>query len=431
MPAPLVSIILPTYNGDKHLGGAVACCLGQSYADLELIVVVDGSTDRTAEVLSTFNDPRLRIIDHQMNRGLPTALNTGLAEARGEFLSWTSDDNLYFPQAIKNMVRRLQKAMNEGRQLVYSDYFLFDTELNKLKRNRLRPPEQCLLSHNGLGACFLFTRELFESTGGYRVDLPGAEDYEYWLRAKKKFSFAHTKKTLYLYRQRPGSLTDTQRKLNADSTEKAMLEHQPLCEAALGENISGDGQQQELVTIGDASMGEATQEQITRLLSAGSFSALVYDPPLPDPIGVTGANSLRAVEIEKVEKMFSLILPGWVADIIGREGVDSSLEAAGRIFSQGGRIGHLLSSEKLPIQAVGVPWIRLGIRMNEADNHSFWVIVRRIFKTLGLDDGDLRRLIYLRGLLAGKIIGLWRHLMAPLVDRLFMPPGPVRKWLKQ
>src|SRR4051794_26646558 len=100
---PKVSIILPTYNGARHLREALDACLKQSFADFELIVVIDGSTDETKEIMGTYADPRLKIV-FQENQGLPRALNSGFAHARGKYWSWTSDDNAFLPTALQVMV---------------------------------------------------------------------------------------------------------------------------------------------------------------------------------------------------------------------------------------------------------------------------------------------------------------------------------------
>src|SRR5574337_314358 len=105
---PLISIVLPTYNGAAYLRESLDSCLNQSFQDLELIVVDDGSTDDTETILGSYSDPRLRVLK-QSNQGLAAALNAGFAQTRGRFLSWTSDDNLYLPEAMAVMCRYLEE----------------------------------------------------------------------------------------------------------------------------------------------------------------------------------------------------------------------------------------------------------------------------------------------------------------------------------
>jgi glycosyltransferase involved in cell wall biosynthesis len=101
--APLVSIILPTYNGSQYLSEAIESCLHQTYENWELILVDDCSTDATPQIIGRYvgRDPRIRSIRHASNKKLPEALNTGHAAAQGEYLMWTSDDNRLLPAAIE------------------------------------------------------------------------------------------------------------------------------------------------------------------------------------------------------------------------------------------------------------------------------------------------------------------------------------------
>ncbi len=91
----LVSIVLPTYKRAHVLPSAIRSVLNQTYTNLELIVVDDNSPDDTRDVVASFGDPRIRYVRNEPNLKLPRALNRGFSLARGEYLTWTSDDNLY------------------------------------------------------------------------------------------------------------------------------------------------------------------------------------------------------------------------------------------------------------------------------------------------------------------------------------------------
>src|SRR5438034_11794938 len=99
----LITIVLPTHNGAKYLRESIESCLGQTYHNLELVVVDDASSDATPDVIAEYSDPRLISVRHGQNRGLPEALNTGFAHSRGHYLTWTSDDNRYAPEARAEM----------------------------------------------------------------------------------------------------------------------------------------------------------------------------------------------------------------------------------------------------------------------------------------------------------------------------------------
>ena len=208
MSKPLVSIVLPTYNGEKYLAQAIESCLNQTYASLELIVVDDASTDRTPEIISSYatQDARMRCLRHNTNRKLPAALNTGFAQARGEYLTWTSDDNCYQPDAIMSMLKVLDSQPDAS--IVYSNYTVID-EHGKVRGTTITTPISGLATWNCVGACFLYRRAVYEELGGYSEDLYLAEDYDFWLRASIRFKFSKLEKDLYLYRDHSESLTRT------------------------------------------------------------------------------------------------------------------------------------------------------------------------------------------------------------------------------
>lgn len=200
----LVSIVLPTFNGARYLADAIQSCLDQSWATLEVIVVIDGSTDGTRDVLAQFADSRLRVVDRHVNRGLPESLNEGFALARGCYLSWTSDDNVYYPTAIERLVQRLES--DDSIDLVYSGYDIIDDSGQIVDRVQARDPASIWVD-NPVGACFLYTRRLAERIGEYRPSVRLIEDYDYWLRASREFRFDCIMDTLYGYREHAQSLT--------------------------------------------------------------------------------------------------------------------------------------------------------------------------------------------------------------------------------
>jgi glycosyltransferase involved in cell wall biosynthesis len=202
MGAPLVSIVLPTYKRARVLPHAIRSVLAQTYANWELIVVDDNSPDDTAQVVAGFTDPRIRYVRNEPNLKLPRALNRGFSLARGDYLTWTSDDNLYAPRAIEAMVHRLQQGDCD---LVYADYWLFsqdDDAGRPLDPQVDRLPDTVQLDKgNHMGACFLYTRRLYEAVGDYDPELFLVEDYDFFIRAAKQFRFAHIAEPLYYFRR--------------------------------------------------------------------------------------------------------------------------------------------------------------------------------------------------------------------------------------
>ncbi|MBZ0156705.1 MAG: glycosyltransferase [Alphaproteobacteria bacterium] len=200
---PKVSIVLPTYNGARYLRHSVESCLAQTYSNIEVIVVDDGSTDATPEIVRSYRDKRMKYIRHGRNRSLPHSLNTGFAAASGEYLTWTSDDNFYYKEAVGKMLAFLGE--NSG-YFVYCDYYVFHGE-NLFNRKIVRLPDTVSLEKgNHIGPCFLYTREVRNAIGDYDPETKLAEDYDYWIRISKEFPLRHLKEPLYFYRAHEKSL---------------------------------------------------------------------------------------------------------------------------------------------------------------------------------------------------------------------------------
>jgi glycosyltransferase involved in cell wall biosynthesis len=225
--SPLVSVILPTYNGSRYLAEAIDSCLGQTYDNWELIIVDDCSTDSTPQIIGSYvaRDSRIRSIRHETNLKLPRALNTGHAAARGEYLMWTSDDNRFLPAALEELTRFLEEHSSVA--VVYADSVLIDEQGRYLQDYPAQPPSR-LAYMNALGGCFLYRRTVYETLGGYDTDLFLAEDYEFWLRAYRSFELAPLHKVLYEYRWHDQSLTKAaNRRQVRTNAERALRRHLP------------------------------------------------------------------------------------------------------------------------------------------------------------------------------------------------------------
>lgn len=201
---PRVSIVLPTYNGVRYLSESIESCLNQSYRNLELLVVDDGSSADVRSVVSRFADARMRYFRHERNQGIAASLNTGFRSSRGEFLTWTSDDNYYEPHAIAEMLGFLSRYPNVD--FVHAEYYEV-TEDGAVTR-LVRPlPASSLRINNFVGACFLYRRQVYERVGDYR-EVFLAEDYDYWIRVWRTSRMQRLFKPLYYLRMHPASLTE-------------------------------------------------------------------------------------------------------------------------------------------------------------------------------------------------------------------------------
>jgi len=202
----LVSVVLPTYNGVRYLRDSIESCLNQTHRNLELLVVDDGSTADVRGVVSRFADARLRYLRHDRNQGIAAGLNTGFRNSRGEYLTWTSDDNRYAGDAIETLLRFLRKYPEVS--FVYADCLLVDDRGNPFGPGILRmKPARELAVANCIGACFLYRRSVYEAIGAYDAEAFLVEDYDYWIRVSARFRMQRLARPLYYYRYHPDSLT--------------------------------------------------------------------------------------------------------------------------------------------------------------------------------------------------------------------------------
>lgn len=222
---PLVSIVLPVYNGEKYLEISIQSCINQTYKNWELLVIDDGSIDRTEEIVRKFEkeDNRIHFFKNKENLKLPKALNRGFSLAKGEYLTWTSDDNYFRTEALEQMVNKLQESKCG---LVFSSYSIINEE-GKEMTEMVAPKDykHSIWSYNVVGACFLYSREVYECIGEYDPTLFLCEDYDYWLRVFQKFEVTYIEENLYAYRRHNKALTTTHKAGQHEALEKVLLKN--------------------------------------------------------------------------------------------------------------------------------------------------------------------------------------------------------------
>lgn len=201
---------MPSYNRENYLPIAIESCLNQSFHDFELIIIDDCSKDRSFEIAKEYakKDKRVRVFKNKTNQRLPKTLNIGFGHARGEYFTWTSDDNYFAPEAIEVMVSALDHMSQTG--LVYTDYTLIDDRGKIGKRIYQEPPEY-LPIRDCVGACFMYRADVAEKVGEYNPEMVLVEDYDYWLRVGLETKLYHIPVSFYFYRVHDGALTQTRK----------------------------------------------------------------------------------------------------------------------------------------------------------------------------------------------------------------------------
>lgn len=222
---PKVSIVLPTYNGEKYLQQSVDSILAQTYMDWELIIVDDCSTDATGMISDGYCkiDSRIRVIHNVQNQQLPRSLNIGFDVAKGQYLTWTSDDNMYLMNALEVMVHFLDEHSDV--YMVRGSMYYIDNAGCIIGQSENYCDEK-MYEFNCLGACFLYRKEVRDKIGNYNTEAFCVEDYEYWLRVLEHFGrIASIGEILYQYRRHENSLSETKRKQVTDQLTKLRIHY--------------------------------------------------------------------------------------------------------------------------------------------------------------------------------------------------------------
>jgi len=211
--APRVSVVMAVHDGERYVGAAVDSILGQQLGDLELIVVDDGSTDRSAEIVRQRNDPRVRVITNERNLGLAPSLNAGLAAARGEFIARLDADDVALPQRLARQVAFMDA--NPRVALLGSWYTEMSADGTPGALVKL-PTEHwalrwhlCLYSPFAHSAVSWRRALVAERVGQYDEGLAYSMDYDLWRRVAERLEVANLPEPLLYLRAHEHSMTAT------------------------------------------------------------------------------------------------------------------------------------------------------------------------------------------------------------------------------
>lgn len=203
---PRVSIVIPVYNGANYMREAIDSALAQTYADVEVVVVNDGSTDggETDRIARSYGD-RIRYVA-KPNGGVATALNAGIEAMTGEYFSWLSHDDVYLPEKVAAQVEHLQR-LGTPRAVVYGPFEEIDERSAVLPRPGIGQrvhddPLMAVFATVLHGCTLLVPREAFERAGLFNPALRSTQDNEMWLRiAMAGFPFHRLPRVLVQSRQ--------------------------------------------------------------------------------------------------------------------------------------------------------------------------------------------------------------------------------------
>jgi glycosyltransferase involved in cell wall biosynthesis len=182
MNSPLISCIVPVFNGERYLRQALDSIFAQTYRPLEVVVVDDGSTDATAVIVASFGD-RLRYL-RQDNQGPPVARNLGIRAAKGEYVAFLDADDLWHPEKLQRQIKRFEARPELGYCVTYCQNFWIpdlQAEAEKYREHRVAQPLPGYVTQT------LFARAaVFDSVGLFNVALAHGDSTEWFLRAAQK-----------------------------------------------------------------------------------------------------------------------------------------------------------------------------------------------------------------------------------------------------
>ena len=199
--APLVSVVMSVFNGEKYLHEAIDSILDQTMADFEFIIIDDGSTDRTRQIIQTYTDPRILLFCRQ-KQGLVASLNEAILSAQGVYIARQDADDVSHPIRLQSQASFLA---DNPRHVAVGSWFEEFNETSLLRINRMPVTDSLARARLVWGTCFghgsvMFVRQVAIDAGLYRAAMWPAEDYDFWTRLVPFGSIANIPKVLYRYR---------------------------------------------------------------------------------------------------------------------------------------------------------------------------------------------------------------------------------------
>jgi glycosyltransferase involved in cell wall biosynthesis len=208
---PLVSVILPVYNGAAYLREAIECILDQTYSNFELIIINDGSKDNSAVIIEQFYDPRIRFY-RQTNQGLAATLNRAIGLAKGEYIARQDQDDISLPQRFEKQVAFLLKHPEHGMIGTWAEIMVGEMETKRVHRHPtddLTLKFELLFTNPFVHSSMMIRREVFDRVGLYSTDSSRQppEDFELWSRVARVYQVANIPEILHMYREVPHSMS--------------------------------------------------------------------------------------------------------------------------------------------------------------------------------------------------------------------------------
>ncbi len=207
MTQPLVTVYITNYNYGRYIRQAIESVLNQTLQDFELIIIDDGSTDNSKEIIESYAECRNVQIVYQQNKGLNVTNNVALKLATGKYIVRLDADDYFHKDALEVMSHKLESDASLG--LVFPDYHLVDEDGNILHTERRHAFDQevTLLDMPAHGACTMIRKKFLQTLGGYDEEFRCQDGYDLWVRFTAKYKVTNINQVLFSYRRHGENLT--------------------------------------------------------------------------------------------------------------------------------------------------------------------------------------------------------------------------------
>ena len=207
MNKPKVSIIMPVYNAEKYLREAIESILNQTFTDFEFIIIYDPSFDNTLNIINSYSDARIRIIENKKRTGLVKSLNKAVRYTHGEYIARQDADDISLPNRLKLQLDFLEKHPEVA--LLGTGIYVINEKGETIEKRIMHPnPKKSLLKGNRfIHGSVMFRKPVIDELGTYNELFKNSEDYELWLRLSQKYDVNNLTLPLYELRSHGSSIS--------------------------------------------------------------------------------------------------------------------------------------------------------------------------------------------------------------------------------
>lgn len=223
MEKPLVTVFIPVYNCEDYIAGSLESILNQTYDNLEVLLVDDGSTDNSVDVIKTYKDDRIRLVSNEKNMGIPYTRNVGLREARGKYMVIMDSDDISVPERVETQVNYLEE--NPEIDAAGSFYYRVQNNFRRKIRRKYTKPDAVkiyLMFFNPLANPSTAVRKstVEQYNLQYNLDYFVAQDYEFWIQLSKVGNISIIPEFLLEYRTGHESVTKKAKREKLDQRKQ-------------------------------------------------------------------------------------------------------------------------------------------------------------------------------------------------------------------